>query len=295
MGLDNTDTDFDGTEVFTLADKWILSRLSNVVSEVTEALEKFELGLAAGKIYEFTWNEYCDWYIELAKKRLYGEDPNEKRTVQKVLVKVLKDILRALHPFMPFITEEIWRFMPGEKTLLVTDHWPVSEEKWLDEKAESEMASLMDAIRNIRNVRAEMDVIQSRKAKCIVKASDPEIGALLVAQSEYLIALASCSDVVLSDEGNTVPEEAVSAVIHGAELFLPLDDLVDYVKEMDRLTKEKVKLEKEVSRVVQKLANEGFVKKAPAHLIEEEKEKQQKYEEMLETVNNRIAQIEKKL
>ncbi|MBM7562307.1 valine--tRNA ligase [Fusibacter tunisiensis] len=295
MGLDNTDTDFDGTEVFTLADKWILSRLSNVVSEVTETLEKFELGLAAGKIYEFTWNEYCDWYIELAKKRLYGEDPNEKRTVQKVLVKVLKDILRALHPFMPFITEEIWRFMPGEKTLLVTDHWPVSEEKWLDEKAESEMASLMDAIRNIRNVRAEMDVIQSRKAKCIVKASDPEIGALLVAQSEYLIALASCSDVVLSDEGNAVPEEAVSTVIHGAELFLPLDDLVDYVKEMDRLTKEKVKLEKEVSRVVQKLANEGFVKKAPAHLIEEEKEKQQKYEEMLETVNNRIAQIEKKL
>ncbi len=295
MGLEDSEIQLDGSEEFTLADKWILSRLSTVTDEITLALEKFELGLAANKIYEFTWNEYCDWYIELAKKRLYGDDEIAKATVKKVLVKVLKDILRLLHPFMPFITEEIWKFIPGDGNLLVTDQWPAGAAQWVDLEAEKQMEIIMDAIRNLRNVRAEMDVVPSRKAKCMVLASDRSVGELVVEQAEYLIALASCSEVVLAESAAGIPEDSVSAVIHGAELFLPLDDLIDYAKEIERLSKEKTKLEKEVSRVEQKLSNEGFVKKAPPHLIDEEKEKKQKYEEMLETVEKRLSAIEKKI
>lgn len=295
MGLEDSEIQLDGSEEFTLADKWILSRLSTVTDEITLALEKFELGLAANKIYEFTWNEYCDWYIELAKKRLYGDDEIAKATVKKVLVKVLKDILRLLHPFMPFITEEIWKFIPGDGNLLVTDQWPAGAAQWVDLEAEKQMEIIMDAIRNLRNVRAEMDVVPSRKAKCMVLASDCSVGELVVEQAEYLIALASCSEVVLAESAAGIPEDSVSAVIHGAELFLPLDDLIDYAKEIERLSKEKTKLEKEVSRVEQKLSNEGFVKKAPPHLIDEEKEKKQKYEEMLETVEKRLSAIEKKI
>lgn len=294
MGLEGELSDLDGTEALTLADEWILSRLETMIAEITQALEKYELGIAANKIYEFTWNEYCDWYIELAKKRLYGEDSVAKATVQKVLVKVLKSILKLLHPFMPFITEEIWSFMPNVDGLLVTDQWPIAEPQNNNPDAEVKMTLIMDAIRNLRNVRAEMDVIPSRKAKCLIVASDASVGQLLVDQAEYLITLASCSEVVLV-AASDIPEDAVSAVIHGAELFLPLDDLIDYDKELDRLMKEKSKLEKEVERVTSKLANQGFVSKAPAHLLEEEKQKEIKYQEMLGTINSRIEAILLKL
>ena len=295
MGLEGELEAFDGSEEMTLADKWILSRLETMKSEITTALEKYELGIAANKIYEFTWNEYCDWYIELAKKRLYGEDLAAKTTVQKVLVKVLKDILRLLHPFMPFITEEIWGFMPNTSGLLVTDVWPTAEAELSNSEAEMEMDRVMSAIRNLRNVRAEMDVVPSRKAKCMVLASDYAVGNTLINHSEYLIALASCSEVTWVSNQSEVPEDAVSAVIHGAELYLPLDDLIDFEKEMERLQKEKSKLEKEVSRVIGKLNNEGFVSKAPAHLLDEEREKAAKYQEMLTTVEARIAAIALKI
>ena len=293
MGLEGTaDLTLDGRENLTLADKWILSQCANTIQEVTESLEKFELGLAANKIYEFTWNSYCDWYIELAKKRLYGEDSVAKHTVQKVLTTVLKDILRLLHPFMPFITEEIWRFMPETQNLLVRDQWPVCNPEWVNDTADQGMTRIMEAIRSIRNVRAEMDVVPSRKAKCLVLASDASVGALLVEQREYLMTLAACSDVLLAD---TMPEDSATAVIHGATLYLPLDDLIDYGKELERLTKEQKKLEKEVERVEQKLANQGFVAKAPAHLIEAEREKREKYVEMLEQVADRLKIVSAKM
>ncbi len=295
MGLEENDLTLTGNETLTLADKWILSRLNTVTQDVTTSLDKFELGLAANKIYEFTWNEYCDWYIELAKKRLYGEDQTEKQTVQKVLITVLKDILRLLHPFMPFITEEIWAHMPGTKSLLVTDQWPVQDEKWLDMNSEKQMEIVMEAIKNLRNVRAEMDVVPSRKAKCMIVASDVEIGNQLLENAEYLMTLASCSEVTIIHSKSEVPEDAVSTVVYGAELFLPLADLIDFEKEMERLKKEKSKLESEVERVAKKLSNEGFVKKAPPALIEEEKSKQLKFIEMLNTVNERIEAIAKKL
>lgn len=295
MGIEGELPELDGTETLTLADQWILSRLETMIAEITGALDKYELGIAANKIYEFTWNEYCDWYIELAKKRLYGEDLIQKQTVQKVLVKVLKDVLRLLHPFMPFITEEIWSFMPNISGLLVTESWPLANKALENEKAETEMNRIMDAIRNLRNVRAEMDVVPSRKAKCMILASDAQVGETLLSQSEYLITLASCSEVILVSDKADIPEDSVSAVIHGAELYLPLDDLIDFEKEMDRLQKEKAKLEKEVERVNSKLNNAGFVSKAPANVLEEERQKADKYQEMLTTVSARIQTIAAKI
>ncbi|HAS74420.1 MAG TPA: valine--tRNA ligase [Clostridiales bacterium UBA8960] len=295
MGLDSELEGLDGSETLTLADHWILSRLQTMTDEITLALEKYELGIAASKIYEFTWNEYCDWYIELAKKRLYGEDAIAKQTVQKVLVKVLKDILRLLHPFMPFITEEIWSFMPNTTGLLVTDMWPIVDVSYKNPSAEKDMNLIMDAIRNLRNVRAEMEVVPSRKAKCMILATDDYVANVLMKQAEYLITLASCSEVSVASDKSAVPDDAVSAVIHGAELYLPLDDLIDFEKEMDRLQKEKAKLQKEVDRVISKLNNEGFVSKAPAHLLEEEHEKEAKYQEMLTTVDARIEAIALKI
>lgn len=296
MGLENEEIgELDETDKLTLADQWILSRRSQMVKEITHSLDKYELGMGAQKIYEFTWNNYCDWYIELAKKRLYGEDENEKRTVKRVLLTVLKDILRLLHPFMPFITEEIWGHIPNTGTLLVNNHWPENKENWINEEAETQMALIMEAIKNLRNVRAEMDVVPSRKATCLVLASDKSIENLMMAQAEYLIALASCSEVKVISDKNETPEDAVSAVIPGAELFLPLADLIDFEKELERLKKEKAKLETEVERVVKKLSNEGFVKKAPAEVIEEENAKKEKYLALLETVVNRIEAISKKI
>lgn len=296
MGLEDQEIGELGAEdELTLADKWILSRRSQMVKEITQALDKYELGIGAQKIYEFTWNNYCDWYIELAKKRLYGEDEKAKRTVKRVLVTVLKDILRLLHPFMPFITEEIWSFIPNTDSLLVNNQWPLEKAEWIDETSEAEMNLVMEAIKNLRNVRAEMDVVPSRKATCMVLASDAAVEKLIVEQSEYLITLASCSEVFAIKDKSETPEDAVSAVIPGAELFLPLADLIDFEKELDRLKKEQSKLEKEVERVVKKLGNEGFVKKAPAEVIAEEEGKRDKYKALLETVVNRIEAISKKM
>ncbi len=295
MGMEDAISPLDGSEKLTLADQWILSRLTAVTEEVTQSLDKFDLGMAANKIYDFTWNEYCDWYIELAKKRLYGEDAEAKETVQKVLLTVLKDILRLLHPFMPYITEEIWGNIKGESGMLIRNHWPKANQAWLNDEAVGNMNTVMEAIKNLRNVRAEMDVVPSRKAKCMILASEPSISSVLMNQSEYLIALASCSEVYEVKSREEVPEDSASAVVFGAELFLPLDDLIDFDKELERLNKEKKKLEGEVKRVVGKLSNQGFVAKAPAHLIEEEKAKEIKYKEMLQTVIDRILVLEKKV
>lgn len=289
MGIDNEELSFDGTEEFNLSDKWILSRLNTVIQESTINLDKFELGVAANKIYEFVWNEYCDWYIELSKKRIYGEDKIAKATVQKVLVKVLKDILKLLHPFMPYITEEIWASVPSSKGSIVTSDWPLVNEDGIDEVSEKRMSLIMDSIKNIRNVRADMDVIPSRKAKILIVAKD-EIANLLKENEEYLKALASASDVIISEK-NDVSDDAVAVVIEGGELFLPLEELIDFRKEIERLEKEKEKFTLEVERVNKKLSNQGFVAKAPEKLIETEKSKKVKYEEMLEKVNERIESM----
>jgi valyl-tRNA synthetase len=288
------DATFDGTETFELADRWILSRLSRVAGEVTENLEKFELGLAADKIYEFVWNEYCDWYIELTKKRLYGDDPVAKKTAKKVLLKVLGDILRLLHPFIPFITEEIYRFLPNATDQLVRAQWPEAG-LHIDREAEEEMATAMAAVRSLRNARANMDVPPSRKAKLYVRAEKLEIARILSDQQDYLMALASVSEVSVLKQEEETPDDCMSAIIEGAKLFVPLSDLIDFQKEHERLKNEEKKLVAEVERLEKKLSNANFVEKAPEKIVAEEREKKEKYDTMLASLRDRITSIEGKL
>lgn len=292
MNLDVDYIDKESVEAeLTVVDRWIISRLNKVAREITENMDKFELGLAAQKIYDFIWNEYCDWYIELVKPRLYGEDINKKRAAQYTLTYILENILKLLHPFMPFITEEIWQNLPTAKDSVIVAEWPKYKENEICSSAEEQMELIMNAIKNIRNVRAEMNVIPSRKAKLIVLTTKDEIAKIILDNEEYFRTLASVSEIELVESKDQIPSDAVSTVIQGAELFLPLDDLIDFEKEIERLEKEKSKLEGEIKRVVGKLSNEGFVSKAPAHLIEEEKQKQAKYEQMLNSVLERLESL----
>ena len=294
MGMEDEDLQFDGNEQLETSDRWILSRMNTVISEVTHNLDRFDLGVAANKIYEFVWNEYCDWYIELAKKRLYGEDEEAKRTVKKVLLTVLKEILKMLHPFMPFITEEIWQHLPNHDQAIIISDWPIADGNFISDDIEKEMDLIMDAIRSLRNVRAEMDVPPSKKASLMVLA-DERVKGVIERNAEYINSLAAITEVTFISDKNEAAEDAVIAVIDGAEMFLPLDELIDFKKELERLEKEKTKLEKEVQRVVQKLNNQGFISKAPEKLVEAEKAKKDKYAEMLEKVEERIEAIQVKL
>ena len=296
MNLKEDDFDSEAiVEHLTLADKWILSRLNNIVKEITQNLERFELGLAVQKIYDFTWSEYCDWYIELIKPRLYNDERNTKNAALYTLTYVLENILKLLHPFMPFITEEIWQHLPTmkEKSVMISA-WPEELHSMSYEFEQGEMEIIMSAIRSIRNIRSEMNVIPSRKARLIIVATDETYSAL-EAGKEYFYTLAGASDLQLMKEKNHIPEDSVAAVISGAEIFMPMDDLVDFQKEIERLEKEKAKLEGELKRVEGKLSNEGFLAKAPSQVIEEEKEKQINYQSMLNKVLERLETMIDKL
>jgi valyl-tRNA synthetase len=272
----------------TTADKWILSRYNTIVREVTDNLEKFEIGVAAQKLYDFIWTEFCDWYIELVKPRLYGEDKASNLAAQITLVEVLSGTMKLLHPMMPFITEEIYQHLPGADKSIVISKWPEYEEKRNNPEQESNMEIVMEAIKSIRNIRAEMNVVPSRKAKVLIIATDEKVKSAIEAGSMYFERLASASEVLLISEKTQVPEGAVSVVIGGAEIFLPLEELVDMEKEKERLNKERENLEKELQRVRGKLNNQGFVAKAPKEVIEEERAKEAKYQEMFEKVMERL-------
>ncbi|WZL74444.1 valine--tRNA ligase [Clostridiaceae bacterium 35-E11] len=280
---------------FTLADKWILSRMNQVTKEVTDNLDKFELGMAVQKIYDFIWNEYCDWYIELVKPRLYGEEKDTKETALYTLTVVLENILKLLHPFAPFITEEIWQHLPTTKEdSVIIASWPKYAGGFCFEEEENSMEVIMNAIRSIRNIRAEMNVVPSRKAKVMVVASSPEAYTAIDMGKEYFVTLAGASEVVLLKEKKDISQDAMSAVVVGAEIFLPLADLVDFEKEIERLEKEKAKLEKELQRVNGKLSNQGFLAKAPENVIEEEKSKQANYQSMMDKVIERLETMKNK-
>ena len=242
----------------TLADKWIISRANNVVKEVSDNMDKFDLGIAAQKIYDFAWSEYCDWYIEIVKPRLYSEDKEAKQTALYTLTYVLEKILKLLHPYMPFITEEIYTHLPTVEGSIVIAQWPHYTEADNMAKEEDMMNLTMDGIRNIRNVRSEMNVPPSKKAKVIIVPTEEKKEAM-EAGKDYFVTLSSASEVeIVADETN-IPEDAVSVVIDGVKIFIPLDELVDFAKEIERLSKEKAKLESEIKRVNGKLSNEGFV------------------------------------
>ncbi|BDR68046.1 valine--tRNA ligase [Clostridium tetani] len=274
---------------YNIADKWILSRLNEVIKEVTDNVEKFELGMASQKVYDFMWSEFCDWYIELSKPVLYGEDEKAKGVTFNVLFNVLTSGLKLLHPIMPFITEEIFINIQEEEKTITTSKWPEFKEELKNEVVEKKMSHVIEAIKAIRNVRTEMDVPPSRKAKIMIYALDG-IDAFKDGKI-YFEKLASASEVEFLNSKEEAPENAVSAVTKGAEIYIPLFDLVDLEKEMERLNKEREKLEKEIERVDKKLSNENFVKKAPEAVVNEEKAKGEKYKEMLEAVLERIKSL----
>jgi valyl-tRNA synthetase len=285
MNLEIDENKLPEIDQLMLEDKWILSRYNNLVKEVTDNLDKFELGIAVQKLYDFIWDEFCDWYIELVKPRLYDKESDNRLEAQYVLTYVLSNTLKLLHPFMPFITEEIWQHLPHEGESIMISSWPEYHAQYSFSEEEKQMGIIMDTIKSIRNIRAEMNVTPSRKAKLYVITANTET---YQNGKVFFEKLAGASQVIISSQKENVPENVVSIVAEGAEIFIPLDDLVDREKEIERLEKEKQKLTKELERVNGKLSNEGFISKAPEHVVKEEKEKKEKYAQMLEKVVERL-------
>ena len=274
---------------YSLADKWILSEMNNLVKEVTENMDKYELGIAIQKVYDFMWTEFCDWYIELVKPVFHSDDEKAKGVVYNVLYKVLITGLKLLHPVMPFITEEIFTHLSDEETI-TTSEWPKFDCSLVNDEAENDMAYVIEAIKSLRNVRAEMNVPPSRKAKVIAYIGE-EAKEAFKAGKAYIEKLASASEVEFTNDKQLVPANAVSVVVKGGELFMPLLDLVDKEKELERLNKEVKKLNGEIERIDKKLSNQGFVSKAPQAVVDGEKAKRVKYVEMLEAVKTRIEAL----
>lgn len=282
-------------------DKWILSRVNEATEYATNAMEKFDLALAGQRVYDLIWNEYCDWYIEIVKGRLYGEDEQDKKVARRILVEVLKDMLRLLHPFMPFITEEIWGFLPQEgespknpDNFLIKDKWPIYREELKYEKEAAHLEMAKEVIRAIRNIRAEAEAAPGKKLTAIIVAEGEAKESCLAAE-RYIKKLANITSLEVTEETGELPREVMSAVISGAEIFIPLDDLLDYDAERERLKKEHKKLIGEVQRCEKMLSNPGFVNKAPAAKIRQEEEKLENYKEMLAKVEERMSMVEKKL
>ena len=265
-----------------LEDKWVLSKLNRLIQEVTNNLDSYELGVASAKVYDFIWDTYCDWYIELTKARLYSENQESKLVAQKVLVYVLDQVLRLLHPFMPFITEEIWQAIPHEGDFLITSQWPEYREEFAFLQEESAMETIMNAIRAVRNRRAEMNVPPSRKSTLYVASEKANI----FQQGEgFIKRLAYSDNLVVSADDPVGHEEMVSVITSDAKLYMPLKELVDIGKELERLEKEKAKAMKEAAMYENKLRNENFVAKAPESVVNAERAK-------LEKVQNLLAQLE---
>ncbi|NLJ41204.1 MAG: valine--tRNA ligase [Clostridiales bacterium] len=292
MNLDDWTATKPNSENMALPDRWIVSRYNRLVGEVTENLDRYELGIAVSKLYDFIWSEFCDWYIELVKPRLYGEDRAEKESALFTLTYVLSNALKLLHPFMPFITEEIWQHLPHDGESIMISPWPEYNEEEVDPDAEDRMEAVMDAIRSIRNIRAEMDVPPSRKAQIIIIPS-PDYKEVFENGEVYFQKLAYASRVTLIKDEKEIPENSVSAVSQKGQLFMPLEDLIDFRKEIERLNQEKENLDKEIARAGGKLSNEKFVERAPAHIVEEEREKLNKYHDMREKVVERIEHLNK--
>ncbi|HQD41485.1 MAG TPA: valine--tRNA ligase [Bacillota bacterium] len=278
-------------EGLELSDRWLLSRLDSLIAEVEDSMQKYELGIAAQKLYDFIWGEYCDWYIELVKHRLYDRGSKTGDTARRVLHYGLDRLLRLLHPFMPFITEEIWQHLPHEGETITLAEWPKSDGSFRDEKAEQQMEAIMEAIRAIRNIRAEMDVAPSRKANVIIVSERKETRDLFANNSVYIERLAAASRVTVREDKGGIPSDAVSAVIEGAQIYIPMEELLDIEKEIERLEREKERLEKELERVNGKLSNKGFVEKAPAEVVDAEKEKLKKYQDMMAKVQERLKSL----
>ena len=279
--------------MLTSADKWILSKVNTLAKDVSENLEHYELGLAAQKIYDFLWDEFCDWYIEMVKPRLYNKDDNTREAALWTLKTVLINALKMLHPFMPYITEELFQHIQDEEESIMISDWPVYKEEWNYKENEEEIDTIKEAVRNIRNIRAEMNVAPSKKVQVFVVSDKEEVRAIFEHSKVFFKTLGHASEVTVQADKAGIGEDAVSVVTSNATIYMPLAELVDIEKEVERLTKEKEKMLKEIERVEKKLANRGFVSKAPQKVIDEEKAKEEKYKATLAQVEERLAQLQK--
>jgi len=275
----------------TSADKWILSKVNTLAKEVTDNLDNYELGIAVQKVYDFIWDEYCDWYIEMVKPRLYNEEDETREAALWTLKTVLINALKMLHPFEPFITEEIFTSIQSEEETIMLSKWPEFTSEFDFEEDEKAIELMKEAIKNIRNIRAEMNVAPSKKAKVFVVSENEDVRNIFEHGKVFFATLAYASEVVVQADKTAIDDDAVSTVIHNGVIYMPFAELVDIAKEKERLSKEREKLIKEVERVEKKLSNQGFVSKAPEKVIAEEKAKMEKYSTMLKAVEEQIERL----
>ena len=283
--------EMDLTEL-TGADKWILSKVNTLAQDVTANMDKFELGIAVQKLYDFIWEEFCDWYIEMVKPRLYNEADQTKAAALWTLKTVLTNALKLLHPYMPFITEEIYRNLTGEESIMISA-WPEFKNEWNFAKEEAEVELIKEAVRSIRNVRSSMNVPPSKKAHVIVVSEKPEVRVVFEGSKAFFGTLSYASEVTVQADKAGIGEDAVSALIPDAAVYMPFAELVDLEKEIERLKKEEERLKKELARVNGMLGNEKFISKAPQSKIDEEKEKLQKYTQMMNQVKEHLSALTK--
>ncbi|ASZ08116.1 valine--tRNA ligase [Enterococcus thailandicus] len=287
-GMTSNDIDLTGEK--SVADRWILTRLNETVAKVTDLFDHFEFGEAGRQLYNFIWDDFCDWYIEMSKEVLYGDDTDSKQTTRSILVHTLDQILRLLHPIMPFVTEEIWQHIPHEGTSLVVANYPVVRPEFDDETASKGMEVLKELIRAVRNIRSEVNTPLSKPITLLIKTTDPKIDQFLVENTNYIERFCNPEELVISSE-ITAPDLAMSAVLTGAEIFLPLAGLINIEEEIKRLEKELAKWTGEVKRVQGKLGNERFVSNAPDDVVEAERAKEKDYLEKQAAVKDRIESL----
>ena len=277
-------------ENLEISDKWVLSKLNTLIAEVTENLEKYELGIAVQKVYDFIWDTYCDWYIELTKARLYSEDLSRKQTAIQVLTYVLEQTLRLLHPFMPFITEEIWQSLPHEGEALIVAKWPEYREDLAFRSEESHMESVMNAIRAIRARRTEMNVPPSKKAALFVLTSKPQV---FQEGEGFIQRLAYADSVTMLENEPQNLDGMVTCATADAKLYIPMGQLVDVAKELERIGKELEKARKNLAGIEGKLSNEKFTARAPEAVVNAEREKAQKARDLIESLRQSEEALKK--
>lgn len=293
--LMNVDDDFEKVEIENIdlhtEDKWMLHKLNETIKSIDTKLEKFEIGLYSEEIYEFIWNEFCDWYLEMIKPRLYSEDKNVKNDGVNILIYVLDKILKLLHPIMPFITEEIYQHLPIKGEALIVSDWPKYKEEFVFEEVFSEIEYSKDIIKAIRNIRSEMNIPNKKRTNTLYYTEDEFSKNAIENNKNHIMQLAFSDSIKFEDKNNIESKDFTNLVVGKSEVFLPMSELIDKDKEIERLNKERDKVISEIERVDSKLANEGFVNKAPEHLINKEKEKRETFVVMLKNLDEQLEKL----
>ena len=292
MNFEKADFENVSLDDLTQADKWILSKVNTLAKDVTANMEKYDLGVAVAKLYDFIWEEFCDWYIEMVKPRLYNDEDTTKAAALWTLRTVLIQSLKLLHPYMPFITEEIFCNLQDAEESIMVSKWPEYKEEWNFQKDEIAVEAIKTAVREIRNVRTQLNVVPSKKTKVFVVSENEEVMKIFEDGKVFFGTLGSASEVLVQRDKEGIEKDAVSAVIENAVIYIPFAELVDVEKELERLKKEETRLQGEIKRAKGMLSNEKFVAKAPEAKIEEEKAKVEKYTKMLEQVKERLSQLQ---